>query len=134
MTMTAQITPAETKRQILHWRKQVRGLLAQVTQWSRQNKWKVKETTFVIREPRIRPYKMPGLTIKTPEGDLIFEPIAMHGFGFAAWVELNAIPTMKRVRLTPDAQGWIIMTDSLIPLRQPWTAETFVQLAKDLLA
>jgi hypothetical protein len=45
-----------------------------------------------------------------------------------------AFPFFSRVKQLGDLEGtdWMIMTDSNIPLRQPWNAETFNQLIKDM--
>jgi hypothetical protein len=38
------------------------------------------------------------------------------------------------VKLIGRGNAWEIYTDSNIPLRQPWNAQVFVQLAQDLTA
>ena len=50
-------------------------------------------------------------------------------------VDVEVYPTLSRVRLDgADDGGWVIMTDSNVPLRLPWNGDTFRQLAQDLVA
>ena len=47
--------------------------------------------------------------------------------------QIEAFPTLNRVKLIGRGADWEIYTDSNVPLRQLWGAETFAQLAGDLL-
>jgi len=53
----------------------------------------------------------------------------------AGRVQISAWPTLFRVLLLHKSgeEGWIIRTDSGIPIRQPWNRETFISLVRDLL-
>lgn len=50
-------------------------------------------------------------------------------------VQLSAWPTLFRVILLrkTDADGWVIRTDSDIPIRRPWNKEAFISVANDLM-
>ena len=69
-----------------------------------------------------------------PDGELLLEPVALFVRGARGRVDLEAFPSQSRVKLLLDNGTWQIMTDSNVPLRQPWTEDTFVQLARDLLS
>jgi hypothetical protein len=61
-------------------------------------------------------------------------PVAQHVVGADGRIDIEAFPALNRVKLIGRGEQWVIYTDSNIPLRQPWNAETFVQLAQDLTA
>ncbi|HET6247764.1 MAG TPA: hypothetical protein VFE47_08710 [Tepidisphaeraceae bacterium] len=66
-------------------------------------------------------------------GEGFLTPIALHIVGDAdGRVDLEAWPSMNRVRFVGKSGGWEIITDSNVPLRQPWNRETFVQPVRDL--
>lgn len=60
--------------------------------------------------------------------------VALHVVGGDGRVDLEGYPTLSRVKLIGTPGGWTIMTDSNVPLRLPWNADTFRQLAEDLVA
>jgi len=43
-------------------------------------------------------------------------------------------PSLNRVMLLRTPNGWMIMTDSGIPIREKWNEHTFAQLVADLLS
>ena len=49
-------------------------------------------------------------------------------------VDLEAWPSLNRVRLVPAADQWKFITDSNVPLDSPWGSDAFVRLAKHLTA
>ena len=116
------------------WLSDVNGLVDQVTAWSEETSWTVQRTEGEATEEEFGTYPVPVLTIETPFGRLIMEPQAVNAGGKGR-VKLYAASTLYRVRLLRgDSDGeWKILTDSGIALRQPWTQETFVRLAEDLL-
>lgn len=128
---------AEAKRQELldAWLNTINELMAQVREWVGQEPdWKVEMSeTDSINEKHIGPYTAPVLTIWTPEGRLILEPVARNYPGEGI-IEFYAWPTCYRVRLLQPATGepWTVMTDSGIPLHQDWNKQNFITLARDL--
>jgi hypothetical protein len=118
------------------WTQAVRDLERDVADWARAEGWNVSASERVVNEESIGVYAVPDLTIETPEGQrLILEVKGRGPAGASGRVQLFAWPTLFRVLLLrkPD-DGWIIRTDSGIPLRKTWNRETFITLAKDLLS
>jgi hypothetical protein len=136
--MNTQTFDPETISQIVQeWQTTLAQLMKDVSEWIQdQPGWSIQPISQKqISEETLGTYTAPVLTIDTPQGRLILEPIARMVFGGRSTVEMYAWPTLYRVRLIRKAEedDWIILTDSGIPLRQPWNRETFLTLAQDLL-
>ena len=118
------------------WTRAIRDLEKDVADWAKAEGWNVSASERVVREESIGDYAVPDLTIETPEGQRLILEVKGRGPANAAGrVQLFAWPTLFRVLLLrkPD-DGWIIRTDSGIPLRKTWNRETFITLARDLLS
>jgi len=127
----AQLLKAANHREV--WMTRVRLLLKQVSAWAKIQGWKVERASKRLEDSSGR-YNVPTLRLHAPRGELILEPVSAHAIGAGGRVDLEAYPTLNRVRLLADESGgWRIMTDSNVPLREPWSQETFIQLAADLL-
>lgn len=87
-----------------------------------------------VRERLLGDYTVPLLRIMLPRGELHLNPIALDVIGADGRVDLEAFPTLSRVKLIGENGGWKIMTDSNVPLRRPWEPATFVELVNDLLS
>jgi hypothetical protein len=129
--MTQLADPYAQSRQ--QWIARVRALADQVEQWCRAEGWTVEREDKTVREKTLGEYDVPLLRITAPAGELNLNPVALHVIGGDGRVDLQAFPNLSRVKLVGEAGTWKIMADS-IPLRRPWNAETFVQLAQDLLS
>lgn len=120
----------ESRRQL--WLGWVDQLIQETKTWAEQEGWSVYLDSKTITEERLGTYPAPVLRIRTAQGELRVEPIALYLVGGEGRVDLEAWPSLNRVRLIRNKEQWEIITDSNVPLRQPWNRNTFVQLAKDL--
>lgn len=118
------------------WTQAVNRLVEQITKWTRDKDWKIKQQPRQITEEGIGAYSVPDLSIETPEGRLIVEVKARGEVDAAGRVELAAWPTLYRVLLLHrmGQSDWTILTDSGIPIREPWNKKTFLTLVSDLIA
>jgi hypothetical protein len=116
------------------WIDRVTALVDQVAQWSQAEGWTVERSQHTIQEKLLGTYDAPALKVHLPGGDIFLTPIALHITGGNGRVELEALPTLSRVRLIGENNTWRIITDSNVPLRQLWNRQTFTQLAHDLLS
>lgn len=116
-------TVTDLKNKIKTWIQEEAG-------WSFEKTGEQKE----IEEAPLGIYTVEVWRIKTPEGEVRWEPIARN-YPSQGRVELYAWPTAYRVHLMRDeGQGnWRILTDSGIYLRQPWDREHFITLVRDLI-
>jgi hypothetical protein len=118
------------------WNEAVASLMTQVEDWvTKIPKWDLIRLPAEERVEEIGTYSIPIIEIKTPHGELTLEPIPRKTPGDKIRVYFQAWPTLYRVRLVyqPKGNTWEILTASNVPLRQPWTSDTFFRLAKDLL-
>jgi hypothetical protein len=115
------------------WIDRVADLVNQVAGWAEAEGWDVERHEKEISERYFGRYAVAALVIRLPLGDIQINPIGLHVVGGEGRVDLEAVPTLSRVRLAPRSEGWEIWTDSNVPLRVPWVKESFVQLAHDLL-
>jgi hypothetical protein len=87
-----------------------------------------------VGEKLLGSYEVATLRVRLAGGELAIDPIALYVSGGDGRIDLEAFPTLSRVKFMGRPEGWQIVTDSNVPLRVPWTAESFVQLAHDLLS
>ena len=125
-------TQWEARRQ--KWIDRVEALVNQVDEWAKGQGWTVVRGRKHIQESAIGLYDVPILEARLSDGQIWIKPIGLNVIGADGRVDIEALPTLNRVRLIVRDNQWQIFTDSNVPLRQPWNAETFVQLAHDLLA
>lgn len=125
-------TQADSKARLAEWLKRLDALAAEITQWSRAQRWDVDRHETQITETPFGCYAVPALSIRLKSGKLMLNPVGLRVPGGKGRVDLEAIPTLSRVRLLPVKDGWEIWTDSNIPLRVPWNRRSFVQIAEDL--
>jgi hypothetical protein len=114
------------------WVRRINTLADEVAQWAEAEGWPVLRKEKHVKEQRVGEYDAPVLRIRSLEGEVFLTPIALDVMGADGRVDLEAWPTLHRVRLVPEAQSWKIITDSNVPIREPWTRETFVRLVHDL--
>jgi hypothetical protein len=118
------------------WDEAVASLLTQVEDWTiKIPKWDFTRFPAEERKEEIGIYSVPVLEIKTPHGELTLEPLPRRAPRDKISVYFQAWPTLYRVRLVYQTKDktWEVLTASNVPLRQPWTSNTFLRLAKDLL-
>lgn len=134
----AALTP-ELQARRTEWLRRVTELVEQVARWSREAGWGVELGQERIDERLLGRYEAPAARVSLPPGDLperavLVVPVGLHIVGGDGRVDLEGYPTLSRVKLIGAPNGWVIMTDSNVPLRLPWNADTFRQLAQDLVA
>ena len=118
------------------WVKRVQQFVREVKAWAEGEGWSTHETVKEIREYGIGEYEAAYLRVRLPEGEVHVTPIALDLARGRGRIDLESFPNLNRVKLIGNDEGeeWAIITDSGVPLRRPWSRETFVQLARDLTA
>jgi hypothetical protein len=136
--LPAALTP-ELQARRDDWVRRVTALVEQIAEWSREARWRVELGRESIDERLLGRYEAPTARVTLPPGDLperavMVVPVGLHVAGGDGRIDLEGYPTLSRVKLIGVREGWTIMTDSNVPLRLPWNADTFRQLAQDLVA
>jgi hypothetical protein len=116
------------------WKKRVSALMDEIESWARTAGWSVNRTEKRLNERLAGEYTLPALHMRTPEGELFVTPVALYVIGADGRVDIEAWPSLNRVKLIGVGKPaeWKIMTDSNVPLRDPWGSKTFLELVKDL--
>ena len=118
------------------WMQALTALQRELTEWAEAEGWQVRVSEKHLTEAATGAYTAPELVIDTPDGGRLLMKVKGRGPVEASGrVQISAWPTLFRVLLLhkPGRDGWVIRTDSGIPLHQPWNRETFLSLAHDLL-
>lgn len=116
------------------WIRRVTSLANQVADWSSGEGWSVERHDKEITEKHLGTYTAPVIVIGLKGGQIIVTPIALHVSGGNGRVDLEALPTLARVKLIGEDGGWKLFADPNVPLGYEWSQETFVRLAHDLLS
>jgi len=116
------------------WIALVQELVDQVQQWAGEENWSLHRENKQIAEDVAGAYEVPALRIRNVSGEVRLDPIGLHIVGAEGRVDVEAWPSLNRVKLLRRGGKWIIMTDSNVPLRDEWGRDAFVRLVNDLLA
>lgn len=128
------LDPGTRGKVLQEWQGDLEALLEDVTIWSKaQPGWSVKRSSTAIEEEGLGRYEAPVITVETGNGRLVVEPMARIVGGIGT-VEISAWPSLYRVRLLRRTGTWVALTDSGITLNEPWNEQTFVRIARDLIA
>lgn len=117
-----------------NWLARVEQVVAQIEQWAASEGWSTARTARTVKERLLGTYEAPVLRVRLADGEVHVIPVAYSVLGADGRIDIEAFPTLNRVKLVARGDHWEIYTDSNVPLRQPWSAPTFAQLARDLLA
>jgi hypothetical protein len=126
-------TQTQLKLRREDWIARVTSLTNQISQWSKAQGWTVERRNTQIVEELLGTYTVPELVVRLEGGELIVAPVALHAAGGNGRVDLEAIPTLARVKIIGNNGNWKLFADPNVPLRIDWNEENFVQLAHDLL-
>jgi hypothetical protein len=116
------------------WVARVDALINQIDQWATGQGWATARTERTVNERFLGQYTVPLLRVRLPDGEVHVIPVALQVVGTDGRIDIEAFPSLNRVKLIGRDNQWEIYTDSNVPLRQAWNSETFAQLARDLLA
>lgn len=116
------------------WLDAVNQLVVQIEGWAKKQGWASHRGTLSISEPGLGTYEVPMLTVEIPGGEVYVKPIARVVGGGDGRVDIQAFPTLSRVKLLRKADEWVIITDSNVRLRADWTQELFADLACEMVA
>jgi len=130
--MPANVQPETAAAQREQWLALLHELTDQVAAWAEAQRWSIDRGTKEIDETTLGIYTAPTLRIRAPGGELHLDPVALAVRGAEGRVDLEAWPTLNRVRLIRRGGQWQVLTDSNVRLREPWGPELFVRLAHEL--
>jgi hypothetical protein len=133
---TQEMDTVQVQARRKEWLHRLDELAATVEGWANAKNWAWVREVKTISEPSLGTYDAPVVRVRSPQGEVRLEPVALDIVGGNGRVDLEAWPTLNRVKLTwrGSPPVMVIYTDSHVPLRLPWAQATFEQLVSDLLA
>jgi hypothetical protein len=126
--------PAPLEERKRQWVGRVEQLIQQVEDWAAANRWATARSERTITERTLGQYTVPLLRVRLPLGEVHVIPVALNVIGAEGRVDIESFPTLNRVMLIGRDRRWDIYTDSNELIRDPWNAETFGRIARDLVA
>ncbi len=120
--------------QLSEWKKLVDQTLAQIERWATAEKWLTSRLEKTITEEPLGTYSVPELFVRTPQGQLVVEPVALGIVGGEGRIDIMSFPSLNRVLLVRTSGTWKIKTDSYVAWPKSWSKTTFIELANILLS
>ncbi len=119
----------EAKRD--EWIAAVEGIVAQAEAWAIGQGWLVHRSQKTITEDQLGTYEVPVLTIQTPNGPLILDPIARFIIGALGRVDLCVFPSYEKVIIARTETGWQFVIKPPV-VDRPWSESAFLDYASQL--
>lgn len=124
----------QSASRLQNWISRIDQLIQQIDSWAQARGWATARSQKTVNERSYGQYTVPILRVRLPTDEIHVLPVALDVMGTEGRIDIEAFPALNRVKLISRDDRWEIYTDSNVPLRQPWTSDTFAQLANDLLA
>lgn len=124
---------SKTPSSMVHeWQQQLDALLGNIEAWAESRNWHVHSASTTRSEEGLGAYETRVLTIQSPEGRLIVDPIGRKIAGADGRVDVYAWPSLNRVVLLADHGAWRIRTESGVDWPKKWGRKTFLEIADQL--
>jgi hypothetical protein len=107
----------------------LRTLREQVVAWAQARGWRVSAEPIQLNEPGVGVYDAEAITVETPSGRLVVEPVARLAAASDGRVDIYAWPSLNRLLLLRRHGQWRLATEAGIPWPEPWTESTLDGLA-----
>lgn len=114
------------------WVASVQAVVDQAHSWAQANGWQASEKAVTLTEDGIGTYVVPVLTVDTPMGKVVVEPIARWSSPGEGRIDVYGWPSLNRLMLIRRKGGWSLLTEAGMEWRQPWNQQTFLDLASNL--
>jgi hypothetical protein len=121
---------AKLRKRRMEWLAHAIELVDQIADWAVAEGWTVERNEKMFLDALLGAYRVPEMVVRLKEGELMVTPVAVGGDGR---VDLDAIPTLSRVKLVIVKGKWKLYADANIPLYLDWNQANFTQLVQDLL-
>ena len=116
------------------WVASVEQLVGDAEVWAQKHDWAVRREAKTLREDRLGQYTVPRLLIHATAGRLLLDPVARYVPGAMGVVDLYVLPSYDAAMISRTDDGWRLHPIGADDEPQPWSEETFVHTALQLLA
>lgn len=115
------------RRVLSEWLEAQRKMLDEATAAAKAKGWYVEQDEKQLLESLLGQYAAPRLRIRTPNNEVVLDPIARFGGGRQGVVDLVAMPTYETMYLVTYKNGdWQIVAPHGTLHRRPFTQATLV--------
>lgn len=120
-------------RLLREWLEAQQNMMAEATAAAKARGWYVEKDEKEILESLLGGYKAPRLRIRTPDREVVLDPIARFGSGRQGVVDLVVMPTYETVYLVSFKGGdWNIVSPRGTAHSRPFTQTTLVNTISKL--
>jgi hypothetical protein len=115
------------------WRQALDALVIEMERWSDDRQWITRRDTTEIYEDLTGTYSVPVLTIQTPRGRLMVQPVGLYiaGAGPAGRVDIYG-PNLDDFLLTDFDAGWHVLDSNRVQIAHRFDEPTFDSLVQTL--
>ena len=124
--------PHSNSDELRRWTEAVRTLMGQAEEWAKKQGWRAVAQPIQLTEEGLGSYEVPLLTIETPSGKIVLEPVAMRASPGEGRVDVYAWPSLNRLMLVRNHETWELLTEAGVRWPQPWEPATLSYLASNL--
>ncbi|NLX14938.1 MAG: hypothetical protein GXY44_14990 [Phycisphaerales bacterium] len=114
------------------WCGLVAELMREIKTWAGEEGWLVQERQKQITEEHLGTYSVPELTIKTPGGYVVAEPVGRNIVGADGRIDIVSFPSLNRILLVRAHDQWHLKTESRVVWPKSWSRDAFVELTNNL--
>src|ERR1044072_4603427 len=102
--------PSQGEERKSQWIAAVDTLLNQMEAWSVSQGWAVARETKLIHERNSGDYQVPLLRVRLSGGEIHVNPIGFNVIGADGRIDIEAFPSLNRVKLISRQGRWEIYT------------------------
>ena len=115
-----------------HWLDAQKTMIAAARTGAKEKGWFVEEDEKTISESLLGTYQAPRLRIRSPENEVVLDPVACFGSGRKGIVDLMVMPTYERASLVTFKDGrWAIFSPAT-QRERAFTPASFVSTVTSL--
>jgi hypothetical protein len=117
------------------WIAAVDSLYREAESWAREQGWTTSRRRCSLEEPRLGPYQVWRLSVRTPEGRIVFRPVARYIVGATGRFDVIAPPSRyASMMMGRQTNGtWQIHPFGDSEIAQPWSKSNFIELVRTMI-
>jgi hypothetical protein len=115
------------------WIADVDAFLSGVEHWAKTQEWATRRDPEWIEEDGLGRYQVWRLLVHSPEGRVVFKPIAREVAGATGLIDLFVLPSYEPLMLVRHEDGaWTIQPVGRPDSSKPWTESSFLETVREL--
>jgi hypothetical protein len=115
------------------WLQEIEAIFRQAEEWAKKRDWGTLRDTKTITEPPFGTYQVPVLLIHTPQGRLLFDPIARFVGGADGRIDFCVYPSFDGIMLIKTDGGWQFESLERQDWNRLWSETALEQVGRQML-